>query len=189
MKNLFTKLVCIAALVGLTSFAGAEDLKSGPEAGSSLGAFGVEKVAGAVDDGVETGQELCYRCRNQQRPQVVVFTRSVDPKVTELITKLDKAMGDHEDEQLRVFVNVLNSNKITAKENAKKFAATNGVTHIPFVVPNQYANGPGNYKINEDAEVTITLANESEVKRNIAVAKASELDIAAVLADVEAMLK
>lgn len=36
-------------------------LKSGPQVGDSVEAFQVVKCAGAEDDGVRMGQELCYR--------------------------------------------------------------------------------------------------------------------------------
>ena len=49
-----------AALVSCAGLARAEDLKSGPPVGESLGAFDVVKCAGP-DDGVQLGQQLCYR--------------------------------------------------------------------------------------------------------------------------------
>ena len=54
---------CGAALALLASaaIAGDKALKSGLQVGDSVGAFQVVKCAGAVDDGVKEGQELCYR--------------------------------------------------------------------------------------------------------------------------------
>jgi hypothetical protein len=49
-----------AALFGSAAVAMAEELTSGPAVGESLGAFNVVKCAGP-DDGVQIGQELCYR--------------------------------------------------------------------------------------------------------------------------------
>jgi hypothetical protein len=48
--------VLVAAAVGR-----ADELKSGLPVGKSLGPFDVTKCAGAPDDGVKVGQELCYR--------------------------------------------------------------------------------------------------------------------------------
>ncbi|HJT34041.1 MAG TPA: hypothetical protein VJ783_18490, partial [Pirellulales bacterium] len=48
--------------VGLLATAlAAGALKSGPQVGDSVEAFQVVKCAGAEDDGVRVGQQLCYR--------------------------------------------------------------------------------------------------------------------------------
>ena len=86
MKNLFV-LGLALTVTSAVSFAG--EIKSGPQAGDSLGAFYVTKCAGAENDGVAEGKNLCYRCRNSRKPQVVVFTRSTDAKVVDLIKQID----------------------------------------------------------------------------------------------------
>ena len=54
---------CSVAAVFLASAAtaGAEELKSGLQVGDFVGAFDVVKCAGAEDDGVKEGRQLCYR--------------------------------------------------------------------------------------------------------------------------------
>ncbi len=164
------------------------ELKSGPQDGDSLGAFNVTKVAGAEDDGVEQGQNLCYRCRNGSRPQVILFTRSTDPKVAELVQKLDKAIAENESSKLRVFVNVLGDDKESASAEAKKFAAASKAKNVPFVVPNEFENGPADYGVNAKAEVTITLASDGGVKASHAVANAKDLNIERVMSDLNKIL-
>lgn len=58
MRRLVTLALGVALL---TSVAGlrAEELKSGPAVGDRVGAFTVEKCAGA-EDGVSAGDKLCY---------------------------------------------------------------------------------------------------------------------------------
>lgn len=51
----------LAATLMVGAAVGADDLKSGLQVGDSVGAFDVVKCAGAVDDGVKVGQQLCYR--------------------------------------------------------------------------------------------------------------------------------
>lgn len=51
--------VSYVGLLAATLAAGA--LKSGPQVGDSVEAFQVLKCAGAENDGVAVGQELCYR--------------------------------------------------------------------------------------------------------------------------------
>ncbi len=190
MKNL-----CLFALAGVFVFAGslaaeeaAGQLKSGPQEGDKVGAFNVTKLCGAEEDGVEAGKNLCYRCRNGSRPQVMVFTRSAGPKVAQLVRRLDKAVEENEDAQLRVFVNFIGEDKDGVTDTAKKFAAKSKAKNVPFVLPNEFENGPDNYGINAKAEVTVVLASDSSVKANYAVSSAKELDVDAVVKNLSKIL-
>ncbi|MFG0262354.1 MAG: hypothetical protein ACF788_08185 [Novipirellula sp. JB048] len=188
MKNFFVLGMALVLVSATTAMAdkpaqkGA--IKSGLQPGQSVGAFYVTKLAGAEEDGVAEGKNLCYRCRNGSKPQVMVFTRSTDPKVTELVSKLDAAIAKNADSKLTVFVNVLNEDKEDASKIAKQFASTTKAKNIPFVVPNENANGPDNYGINPKADVTIVMANEGNVKANYAVDDAKQLDIDAVIENI-----
>ena len=186
MNRLF-KLALAAAVVAPLSIASATAGDAGPAAGTRLPAFTVEKVAGAESDGVPTGKSLCYRCKNGARPQVVVFTRSADAKVAELVKKLDAAVAAHKADDLKVFVNVLNSDVDAAKKTAAKMAQMTGAKNIPFVVPSDHATGPRNYKLG-DGSLVITMANDSKVTGNVTANDAAEIDVDSVLAKVEAML-
>ncbi len=98
MKQL--SILTALALLALTTQAPAEDIKSGLQPGKFVGAFYVTKCAGAADDGVAVGKELCYRCKNGGRPQVMVFTRSTkDKNVVKLIQELDKAIADNSEKE------------------------------------------------------------------------------------------
>ena len=190
IETMIRKLTTVAlmAAVCMTAVAGSPTMtQSGPTEGSGLPAFGVVKVAGAMDDGVDVGDELCYRCKNKSRPQVVVFTHDDSDKTAMLIQKLDQAMTEHSDDQLRVFVNVLDADSKKAEMKAKKMADATGAKQVPFVVPSD-STGPRNYKLSDDAAVTITLANDSTVMKNISVTDASELDIDMVMNEVKRML-
>ncbi len=190
MKNLY--LLGLAAVFAFAGSVAAEEavgqLKSGPQEGDKLGAFYVTKLCGAENDGVDEGKNLCYRCRNGSRPQVMVFTRSADPKVAQLVKKLDKAVEKNEEAQLRVFVNFMGENKEDVVDTAKKFAAKSKAKNVPFVVPNEFENGPDNYGINAKADVTIVLASDSSVKANYTVASAQELDVEAVVKNLSKIL-
>ncbi len=185
MKNL---IVTGLALVVSASVALAEDVKSGPQTGDRLGAFYVTKCAGAETDGVKEGKELCYRCRNSRKPQVVIFTRSTDPKVVDLIKKIDKAIASHKAEKLTSFVNVLGDDQDELQATARKLAKTSGAKAIPFVVPNEFENGPANYGINPKAAVTVILANQVDVKANVSVKDVKELKAEEVIANIKKIL-
>lgn len=60
MRTLWRCSVAAVFLAGVAT-AGAEELKSGLQVGDSVGAFDVVKCAGAEDDGVKEGRQLCYR--------------------------------------------------------------------------------------------------------------------------------
>lgn len=171
------------AVLFLSSFAVAEEVKSGLKVGEGIGAFNVTKCAGAEADKVKVGDNLCYRCKNGSRPQVMVFTRSTDEKVVALVKKIDEQIKKNEEAQLRSFVNVLGESKDAAMDEAKKLASSSKAENVPFVVPNEFENGPEDYGLNAKAAVTIIIANEGKVVANHAVAKASDLDVAAVVKD------
>ncbi len=185
-----TVLALAAAFVASVSFVNAEEakIKSGLKVGDSIGAFNVTKCAGASEDGIPVGDNLCYRCKNGARPQVMVFTRSSDAKVIELVAKLDKAISKNSDKQLRAFVNYMADSKDAASDSVKKLAKETSAKNVPFVVPNEFENGPEDYGINAKADVTIILAESSKVKANHAVASAKDLDVASVVADLEKIL-
>ena len=194
MKNLFVLSLGLVVALAISGVATADDaakkqVKSGPQTGDSLGAFYVTKVAGAEDDGVEQGKNLCYRCKNGNKPQVMVFTRSTNNKVGKLIRKLDQAVAQNESSQLRVFVNLLGDDKEELSDTAKKFAAESKAKHVPFVVPNEFENGPENYGINTDAEITITLASDGGVKASHAFASVKDLNVESVLSDINKIIE
>ena len=149
--------VAVVALLVCVSAVQAEELKSGLAAGKFVGPFYVTKLAGAEEDGVKVGKNLCYRCKNGGRPQVMVFTRSADEKVAKLVKELDSAIGKNSDKELCAFVNVLGEDKASASADAKKLAKTTEAKNVPFVLPNEFENGPENYGLNAKADVTIIL--------------------------------
>lgn len=185
----FTVLTALAVLA-LTTQVQAEEIKSGLQPGKPVGAFNVTKCAGAEEDGVKVGANLCYRCKNGARPQVMVFTRSAtDKNVLKLIQELDKAVGENSDKQLRAFVNVLGEDKEELSSTAKELGQTSKAKNVPFVVPNEFENGPADYGLNADAEITIIVANKSKVTASHAAAKAKDLKVDAVLADVKKLVE
>lgn len=183
-------LVLVAALA-LTSFVQAAELKSGLQVGQPIPAFIVAKVGGAADDGVEVGKELCYRCKYGAKPQVMVFARSTDDKLAALVKGLDAAVTKNSDAQLKAFVNIMASSRDAAEASAKKFNASAKPVNVPVVVPVEYANGPDNYGINPQAELTVIVAKAGKVISNHAFEKDAfcESCIEKVLADVASAAK
>ena len=185
MKTL-SVVTAVVALSAMTMVAHGEEkaVKSGLQPGKQIGPFYVVKCAGAEEDGVKVGKELCYRCKYGGRPQVMVFTRSSDKNVAKLVTALDSAIGKNAEKELKAFVNLLGEDKEALSATAKKFAKKNKVENVPVVVPNEFENGPENYGINPKADVTIIFAEGGKVKANHAVAAAKDLNVKAVVADI-----
>lgn len=187
MKKWTLGLVAVALSFGGAAFA--EEVKSGLETGAGIGPFYVTKIGGAEGDGVEVGKDLCYRCKYGPRPQVMVFTRTTGGEVVNLAKELNSAVARNEAAQLSAFVNVLNADKAAAEKSAKELAA--GSAKVPVVVPTENENGPANYGLNPDAEVTVIVAKGGKVVAGHGYAK-GKFDSSAVktiLADVEAAVK
>lgn len=187
MKRFFS-VVAVAALV-FAGVAQAEEVKSGLQPGDFIGAFNVTKVSGADKDGVDVGKNLCYRCKNGGRPQIMVFTRSTDAKVVALMKGLDAALEKNADKDLRAFVNVLGDSQDSATAAAKKVADAAGTKNVPYVVPNENENGPEDYGINAKADVTVIYAVGGKVKANYTAASAKDINVDAAIADVAKILE
>ncbi len=188
MRQLTVVTTAIALLAG-ASLVSADETKSGLQKGEQIGAFYVTKLAGAEKDGVEVGKNLCYRCMNGGRPQVIIFTRSADAKVVDLVKQLDSAIPKNKEKELRGFVNFLGDEQSAAKADADKVAKASKAENVPFVLPNEFENGPADYGINPKAEVTIIVAKGGEVKANYAAASAKDLKVEKVIADLEKILE
>ena len=178
---------CVA-LVVLGSAVLAADLKSGLQPGQPIPAFDVLKCAGAVDDGVKVGTQLCYRCKYGAAPMVMVFSRGSNESVATLATRLDETVAKNSDKKLKAFVNLLGDNRESLEAAAKELGTKNKLANVPVVVPIEFENGPDNYGINLKADVTVLLASGGKVVASHAFAK-GELDAKGIDAVVEDVSK
>ncbi len=182
-------MVAAVAVSFGSAFASADEVKSGLAAGEKIPAFIVTKVGGASADGVDVGKDLCYRCKYGARPQVMVFTRKSSDAIAQLTKALNDAVAKNEDKQLSAFVNVMNADKAAAEKAAQTLAAHSD--KVPVVVPVENENGPANYGINPDAEVTVLIANKSTVvaSHGFAAGKFDADAVSAVVKEIEGALK
>lgn len=162
--------VAMAMVLGLAVTASAE-VTSGPQVGDMVGAFTVTKVTGNPDDGVADGKTLCYRCKMGQRPVVMVFARSADESFAKFLKKLEGELEEHADEKLTAFVNMVGTDAESLKKAAADFVAKNGIKRVAFVIPEDLENGPPEFKISPDADVTVVCYKGGTVKANHAFAK------------------
>lgn len=187
----FSFILSLALTITLT-FAGlavADKAASdeGLKQGDPLGVFYVTKIAGAIDDAVEPGEELCYRCRYGSRPMVLVFARDIGGQVPELLQAIDKAVAENEDSRLQGLLTLIGDDATALKGEAEKIAETAGDKLVPVVIAKETKTGPLSYKLSSDAEVTIILAQDSQVVATHTF-DASKIDVQAIISEATRML-
>jgi len=158
---------CVAVAL-LAQVALAAELTSGPQKGSLLGPFEVIKVAGAVNDGVPSGKQLCYRCKLGNQPVVMVFAPKADQGVTALAQELDQLVAKNKSKNLGSFVNLVGDEASKLEAQAKEFATKAKLENVAVVVPVESKDGPEDYKINSQA-VTVLIYRDGNVVANHAV--------------------
>ncbi len=188
MKAFTLGLVVVLAGVGTLR---AAELTSGLQPGDLVGAFNVEKCGGAVNDGREVGANFCYRCMLGNKPVVMIFARKVDSNLAALAKELDQHVAKNSDQKLSSFINLLGNDSDELKSEAKKFAAENQLENVALVVPDDNANGPEEFRINPEAEVTVTIYRNGKVAASHALAhgELNKDEIKSILKDTGKILK
>ena len=172
--------VCLAFSSGLN----AAEIKSGLQVGEFPPAFNVKDITGA-----NAGKKLCYRCQYGARPVVTIFARDYTPKVAKLVQKIDAQVGSNRDSKMAAFVVVLTDDPDAAEPKLETAAKKAKLQHTPLTVFDGEA-GPPSYKVAEDADVTIMMWVDSDVKVNHAL-KADKLtddSIKKIVADTKKIL-
>lgn len=123
---------------------------------------------------------------------VTIFTRSITDDLTSLVKQIDEQVAKNGDKKLKSFVVLLSSDpdadEAKLKELAKKAGIKTGKeANVPLTIYDGIA-GPPNYKIAEDAEVTVLHWKGLKTVVNHAYAK-GKLDKAAVKDVVESTAK
>ena len=152
----------------------ADEVKSGLTVGDGpVPAFNVRDITGP-----SKGKTLCYRCQYGARPVVTVFTRELTAEVKDLVAKIDEKVGANKDKKMAAFVVVLTEDPDAVEPKIEALAKDSKIKSTPLTIIEGQA-GPDGYKISKDAEVTVIMWVESEVKVNHAFAK-GKLDKKAV---------
>jgi hypothetical protein len=192
----------IIFLLAITAVQAGDAVKSGPQPGEILpGSFAPFNI-----NGEHKNKYHCLVCKYEVNPVVMVFAREPaegkDQALTELLKKLDEAVGRHQKAYFGSFVVFLSpdakssatdskaqdSGKLVQEAKAREDliarlqARAEKLKNV--VVCCFPAEGPKDYKINEKAEVTVIFYNLFEVLANFA-HKEGQLQTK----DVEAILK
>ena len=183
MKSLFAGLVAALFVVTLSSVH-AGDVKSGLQPGDEPAAFYVNDITGPAK-----GTSLCYRCKYGKAPVVSIFAREIDDKVASLIKQIDAQVAQNQSKKMKAFVVLLSEQPKDSESKLQDVAKENDLKNIPLTTFNGAA-GPEEYKLSGDADLTVLMWVNSDVKVNRAFAK-GELDkkaIDAILADTNKIL-
>jgi hypothetical protein len=152
--------MALALVIGFSlSQVGAEDLKSGPDTKIG-GAFQVKAITGE-----KSGTQLCYVCAYgaQKRPGVVmIFTQKADENLATIVKAVDEVQKSNA--KLGTFV--VGVGGVEAADLEKLQASHKLTTPLTISVDK---DGPGAYKLNKDAVVTVVVYKQGgAVSKNFA---------------------
>lgn len=133
------------------------------EIGDPCGAFMVQKIAGAEEDGVNIGDNLCYRCKYQARPIVLLFSRRTDAHIGALTRSIDQSLANHQDQQLRAIFALLGNDLQELSEAGTAFCRNHDLQRIPIVIPEDKVTGPSNYKLSPRVDLSVILIKAGRV--------------------------
>ena len=182
-KSLFAIAIVGSALL----VAGAQTtgtVKSGPAVGAEVpGPFHPLNVTGE-----SAGKKSCLYCSNGGNPVAVVFAREATPAVAKLLKQLDDATVKNSKASMGSYA-VFCSDTDGLDKALTKLAAEQKLTKLVLAIDNPA--GPEKYKIAKDADVTVLLYTDFEVKANHTFAKGQLNDaaISKVVADVTKIVK
>jgi hypothetical protein len=181
----------IAVLVGLlvtgllvcSSAFAAERLKSSLQAG--------EKITTIFEPvnitGEHAGEPYCLICENGLAPVAMLFAREVNEPLLKLLAKLDEAAVRHRDQELGSFVVFLSDEA----ELPKQLAAAAKQRGFQRIVLSTYSPaGPDGFHVAKDADLTVVLYREHDVKANHAFRRGELTESASdkILADLPKIL-
>jgi hypothetical protein len=173
MHRLLALVVLLAVAATVQPVSCDEPVKSGPAIGERPKPFSVIGVTGP-----KRGQTHCYVCEAEDRPIVIVFARSIDAPLTNLIKGLDDALTAHRSSELRGWVVFMAESRGTMEPKIDQLARQQSIAVLPLTLV-EGRDGPPAYRIHRDAEVTILFAVKQKLAASYAF-KANELTDAKV---------
>jgi hypothetical protein len=142
-----------------TTLPAAEPLKSGLQPG--------EKITTIFEPlnitGEHAGEPYCLICENGLSPVAMLFAREVNEPLLNLLSKLDEATAKNRDQEMGSFVVFLNETDALRQQLAAA-AKQRGLKRI--VLSAYDPAGPDGFQVAADADLTVVLYREHEVKAN-----------------------
>jgi hypothetical protein len=156
----FTTLVAVVFILNLAS---AAEPKSGPQVGENVVPFHPLNCTGD-----HAGEKHCLICQNGDNPVAIIFARQVSPELTRLIKRIDQATDKNQKRSMGSFV-VLLSDADNLEKELKELAKKQEIRHCVLTIDSP--EGPADYNIAREAEVTVVLYTKETVKANRAFKK------------------
>lgn len=176
IRILFASLVATA----FASASFAADLKSGPQPGDKVpGPFAPLNI-----NGTAPSEKHCLVCENGSNPVAMVFARTAtDPQVLKLFKKIDETTAGNSACKMGSFVVVL-SDEEKLEGKLKEIVEKQGLKKLVLSIDTP--TGPTKYNVSKDADLTVVLYTNREVKANYAFKKGElkDADIDAIVKDV-----
>ena len=117
---------------------------------------------------------------------VCVFARETSEPLTSLVKQIDGKIDDNGN--LKSFVVIVPKKGDNPADALKKLAQDASIKHVPLTI-GESPDGPPDYEIAKDADVTVLMWNHHKVKVNHAFKGAlTDKDISAIVADIPKLL-
>jgi hypothetical protein len=117
---------------------------------------------------------------------VCVFARKTSEPLASLVKQIDKKIG--ENASLKSFVVIMTKDGEKIGEALKKLATEASVKHVPLTMIGE-KDGPPDYEISSDADITVLMWNQSKVKVNHAYkGDLTEKDIETIVSSIPKVL-
>ena len=118
---------------------------------------------------------------------VCVFARKTSEPLASLVKQLDEKIG--ENGKLKGFVVIVPKKGEKPAADLEKLAQDAGIKHVPLTI-GESPNGPLDYEIARNADVTVLMWNEQKVKVNRAFkGELTDADVRTIVADIPKLLR
>jgi hypothetical protein len=118
---------------------------------------------------------------------VCVFARKTSEPLASLVKQIDAKIG--ENGALKSFVVLIPKKGEVPAEDLRKLARKAGIKHVPLTI-GESPDGPPDYEIATDADVTVLMWNDQKVKVNHAFkGELTDADVRTIVADIPKLLR
>ncbi|MGD9854315.1 MAG: hypothetical protein AB7U20_05125, partial [Planctomycetaceae bacterium] len=94
-----------------------------------------------------------------------IFTREVNDELATLVKNIDDVVGKNQAEKMAAFVVLLSDEPQAQEGKLKELAKKHGIANTPLTTFDD-KNGPPSYKLSKDADFTVMMWVNGELKVN-----------------------